>query len=144
MQVNSKVDFYFDRMTAMEKLGVNPGGRVQQIVDASTIKWLRQLMPRDSGIMATNTRQVKPGDVWVMTPYAHYMNKGELYVMENGKGAYYSPTYGFWSKKGVKKSPSGRPLTYHGGANRGANFVERTLNEHLDDILNDARKGLKK
>ena len=140
-----KVDFHIDRKKAVERLGINPGGRVQAMLDASLISHMRKKMPKDSGIMIANTVREKPGLILVKTPYAHYMNEGIMYVMpHNGKSAYYSPTYGFWSDKGKKKISSGKPLNYHGGANRGAHFVERTLNEDFDEILRDAKKGVKK
>lgn len=138
-----QVNFYIDREKAKERLGINPGGRVQNILDASLISHMRRKMPRQNGIMASNTYQQKPGLIVVATPYAHYMNEGIKYVMpENGKSAFYSPTYGYWSKKGVKKVSSGEPLNYHGGANRGAHFIERTLTEDLDEMLRDAQKGV--
>ena len=140
-----KIDFHVDREKAKERLGINPGGRVQAILDSSLISHMKRKMPRDSGIMIANTLREKSGLIIVKTPYAHYMNEGIKYVMpHNGKSAYYSPTYGFWSDKGKKKISSGKPLNYHGGANRGAHFVERTLNEDFDEILRDAKKGVRK
>lgn len=138
-----EVDYKFDTNKIIRKLGLDQNGRVQKTIGASIISHMRELEPYDSGVINANTRLVKNDEVWVMTPYAHYMNEGLLYVMDNDKGAYYSPTYGFWSKKGVKKHNSGRPLQYKGNANRGAHFVERTLNEHIDDILNDVRKAMR-
>lgn len=141
-----KVDFHIDRKKAVERLGINPGGRVQAILDASLISHMRRKMPATKEQhMIHQTSPEKLGLVVVATPYAHYMNEGIKYVMpHNGKSAYYSPTYGFWSKKHDKKISSGKPLNYHGGANRGAHFVERTLNEDFDEILRDAKKGVRK
>ena len=130
----------------MKELGINPGGRVQKVIDTSTIHYLRLLMPQDSGMLMTNTRNPSPGLVTVETPYAHYMNEGILYVDPKYKiGAFHDPVSGrFWSRKGVKKVPSNKKLQYHGGSNRGAHFVERTLTEHFDDILLEAKKEVNK
>ncbi len=126
-------------------LGIEANGRVQKIIDNTVVHHLKQTMPVDSGIMMANTRIVKPGLIKIETPYAHYMNEGILYVMpSNGKGAYFSPNFGYWSKPGIKKVPSGKSLNYHGGADRGAHFVERTLNGHYQDILNAAKKEVGK
>ncbi len=139
-----RVDFELDANKVMRRLGINPGGKAQAILDSSVIKYLRNNMPRRNGMMEANTRRETPGLIIVDSPYAHYMNQGIKYVMpKNGKSAYYSPTYGFWSDKGKKKIPSGEPLQYHGGPNRGAHFVERTLNGNLEDIINDVKKGMK-
>lgn len=138
-----KVDFKLDVNKVKKRLGIEPNGRAQKILDSSVISHMRKKMPWKDGIMAGNTREVSPGLIVVATPYAHYMNEGIKYVMpQNGKSAYYSTTYGFWSDKGKKKISSGEPLNYHGGPNRGAHFVERTLNEDFDEILSDVKKGV--
>lgn len=127
----------------LQDLGLDKGGRVQRVIDSEFMRYMKEKMPLDNGIMIANTRSITPGTITVETPYAHYMNEGILYVMpHNGKGAYYSPTYGYWSEKGVAKIPSGKPLVYHGGPNRGAHFVERTASENFDDILRAAQREL--
>ena len=139
------IDFKLDTKKIEKKLGLDANGRVQAIIDSSIISHLRKNMPKRNGIMSTNTRRQEPGLIVVATPYAHYMNEGIKFVMpHNGKSAYFNPKYGFWSDKGKKKVPSGEPLKYHGGANRGAHFVERTLNEDFKEILKDAKNGVKK
>jgi len=129
-----------------DELGINPNGRVQKVIDTSTIHYLRLLMPQDSGMMMTNTRNREPGFITIETPYAHYMNEGILYVdPKYNIGAFHDPVSGrFWSRPAVKKVPSSKKLIYHGGPNRGSHFVERTLTEHFDDILNDAKKEVRK
>lgn len=140
-----RVNFQFNTKKIKKKLGINPGGRAQAILDSSVISHLRKNMPRESGMMSVNTRREKPGLIVVATPYAHYQNEGIKYVMpQNGKGAYYSPTYGFWSDKGKKKVSSDEPLNYHGGPNRGAHFVERTIKGEYKEIVRDVKEGLKK
>jgi len=144
-----KVDASFSlkqKKQIKEELGINPGGVVQRVIDRSTIHYLRLFMPMDSGMMMANTRSPKPGLVTVETPYAHYMNEGILYVdPKYDIGAFHDPVSGrYWSRPNVKKVPSTRKLQYHGGANRGAHFVERTLTEKFDDILNEARKEVRK
>lgn len=151
-----KVDFHIDRKKAEERLGINPGGRVQAILDASLISHIRRKMPKDSGTMISNTKRKQAGLIIVETPYAHYMNEGIKYIdpkykvgafpIRDGKISFDTSKAleGFISRKHVKKISSGKPLNYHGGANRGAHFVERTLNEDFDEILRDAKKGVKK
>ena len=120
----------------MEELGINPGGKVQKIIDSSTIHYLRLLMPRDDAqLMIQNTKRVESGLIEVQTPYAHYQNTGILYLTKDGRS---------WARKNEPKYPTGKPLKYHGGPNRGAHFVERTLTEHFDDILREAKKGVRK
>lgn len=147
MYLRTNAEFTFKQKEQLKyELGINPGGKVQKVIDSSTIHYLRLLMPQDSGMMMANTRSPEPGLVQVETPYAHYMNEGILYVdPKYNVGAFHNPITGrFWSRANVKKVPSNRSLTYHGGPNRGSHFVERTLTEHFDDILNNAKKEVKK
>ena len=69
----------------------------------------------DSGILRGSARIINDTDILYNTEYAHYMYMGRKYVMDNGKSAYYSPTYGFWSKPKTPKQDSGEPLNYRNG-----------------------------
>lgn len=129
----------------IKKFGLDENGRVQKVIDNSFIHYMRLKMPMDSGMMIANTRNPQGGLVAVETPYAHYMNEGIKYVDPiTGKGAFYNENYGFWSRPNTSKIPSNEPLVYHGGANRGAHFVERTASENFDDILREAQKEIDK
>ena len=96
-------------------------------LNAILISRLRDKMPVDSGILRANTREQDINTVVVATPYAHYQNVGQVYVDPiYKKSAFYNPLYGFWSRPGVKKIPSGRHFASYGG-DKGPLFVERTL-----------------
>lgn len=140
--MNFEIDIFLpSQKELLEKLGLDENGRVQKVVDNSFIHYMRLKMPQDSKMMINNTRNPHGGLVTVETPYAHYMNEGILYVDPiTGKGAFYNENYGFWSRPNTKKVSSGKTLNYHGGANRGAHFVERTINENFNDILKEAQK----
>ena len=134
--------YQFNTNQILYKLGISDG-RTQRVLDSQVVHYLRETMPVDTGTMRANTRIEKPGLIRVATPYAHYVNEGILYVMpDNGKGAFYSPSYGFWSKPGVKKVPSDRSLNYSGGTARGQHFVERTIYGHKDDIIKTVAKEM--
>lgn len=135
--------FLSDQQQIMDKFGLNENGRTQKVVDTSFIHYMRLKMPRDSGVMISNTRNPQGGLVTVETPYAHYMNEGIKYVDPiTGKGAFFNENYGFWSRPNIKKVPSDELLNYHGGPDRGAHFVERTASENFDDILREAQKEI--
>ncbi len=127
----------------LKKLGLDENGSVQNVIDSEFIRFMREKMPQDSGILIANTRNPRGGLVTVETPYAHYMNEGTLYVDPiTGKGAFYNENYGFWSRPNTTKVPSDRQLNYSGGPDRGAHFVERTVSENFNDIVNAAQKEL--
>lgn len=135
--------FLPNQQQVMDRFGLNENGSTQKVVDTSFIHHMRLKMPKDTGVMIANTRNPEGGLVTVETPYAHYMNEGIKYVDPiTGKGAFFNESYGFWSRPNTKKVPSGDPLQYHGGPNRGAHFVERTASEDFDDILKEAQKEI--
>lgn len=129
----------------IERYGLDSDGHVQRVVDNTFIHYMKEKMPKDSGIMMANTRNPQGGLVTVEVPYAHYQNEGILYVdPEYNIGAFFNENYGYWSRPGIKKKPSNRKLNYHGGPNRGAHFVERTTKENFKDILAAAQKEIDK
>lgn len=135
--------FLPDQQQIIDKFGIDENGRTQKVIDTSFIHYMRLKMPQDSSLMVANTRNPQGGLVTVETPYAHYMNEGIKYVDPiTGKGAFFNENYGFWSRPNTKKVPSGESLKYHGGPDRGAHFVERTVSENFDDILNEAQKEI--
>ncbi len=130
----------------LKGFGLEDNGRVQKVVDASFMHYMKLKMPLDSGMMMSNTKNPKSGLITVETPYAHYMNEGILYVDPiTGKGAFHDSISGrFWSRPKTKKIPSDRKLNYHGGADRGSHFVERTVTNNFNDILKEAQKEMNK
>lgn len=145
------MDFEIDVFLPKEKelteaFGLNPSGKVQKVVDTTFIHYMKLKMPQDSGMMIANTRNSEPGLVTVETPYAHYMNEGILYVdPKYQKGAFHDPISGmFWSRPGIKKVPSDKQLNYRGGSQRGAHFVERTIEENTEDIIKAGQKEIDK
>lgn len=137
--------FLPNQQELLKEQGLDENGRVQKVVDVEFIHYMRLKMPMDTAEMIANTRNIEAGVVVVDTPYAHYMNEGIKYVDPiTGKSAFYNENYGFWSRPGTKKMPSSEPLKYHGGADRGAHFVERTVSENFDDILKAAQREMNK
>lgn len=91
----------------------------QDALDAQVLQDMIQYMPIDSGTLideTVNYNMNTRGEVYAYPPdleYGHYQYEGEKYVdPDYGVGAFYNPNYGFWSRKGVKKVPSGEPLFY--------------------------------
>lgn len=79
-------------------LGINPGGKVQRFFTDTCAKHMDKYVPLgDTGNLRDITHKEVDSITYEM-PYAHYQYIGKLYVMDNGKGAYYDPDYGFWSK----------------------------------------------
>ena len=99
------------------RLGIDPRGPVQAFFTDTCAKHMDQYVPYEEGMLRENVQKTYDSIVYE-SPYAHYQYIGKLYVMDNGKGAYYNPDYGFWSKKGVAKQPTEIDLVYHTQRNR--------------------------
>ena len=98
----------------------DPGGTINRILDDDVGKfvaseWSRyfaKYVPMREGALAQNI-SIEPYQVTYNSPYAHYQWEGKLYVDPiTGKGAFYDPDYGFWSRPGVTKIPTDTPLNY--------------------------------
>lgn len=75
-------------------------------------RFINPYTPRDTGLLEQNVTEL-PFALHYKEPYAHYQYEGIVYVdPEYQVGAFYNPQYGFWSRQGVKKVPSERPLQY--------------------------------
>lgn len=149
MKVNYEVAFNnIQKQQIIDKYGLD-SGRTQKVIDSSFMGYLDKYMSMDSNQMITsmyNSTKAGSGEININTPYAHYQHEGEKYVdPKYQKGAFHDPISGrYWSRKGVKKVPSGQKLNYHGGAERGDHFVERMLSDHFEDILNAGQKEIDK
>ena len=133
-----------------EPLGENID-RAQDALDAQVWQDVQRYMPIDTGALISrtnmlNTVQRQRGKVFLYPPdsdYGHYQHEGKLYVdPEYGKGAFYSPEYGFWSRPGVTKVESDRPLTYS-NPNATAHWGETAFKNHKNDWLKVVERALK-
>ncbi len=75
-------------------------------------KLIDSYTPKDTGLLMQNV-ELRPWEIEYREPYSHYMYSGELYVDPlYGVGGFFSSDFGFWSRPGVKKVPSGKSLSY--------------------------------
>jgi len=99
--------------------------KAQLALDAQVWSDMQPLMPRMYGHLINQTNKLNQisagtGEVHVYDPmveYAHYMYEGEIYIDPVYRvGGFYGILEGkegqWWSRRGVKKVPSGRPITY--------------------------------
>ena len=98
----------------------NPASIADRIIDDDVgtfvaSEWSRyfaKYVPMREGILAQDIT-IEPFQVTYNSPYAHYQWMGKLYVDPiTLKGAFYDSNYGFWSRPGVSKIPTGIPLNY--------------------------------
>lgn len=126
------------------KAGINPNGRAQQFFTNTCYKHMGKYVPGgDTGILNTN-HEIGTDYIKYTSPYAHYQYVGKLYVMENGKGAYYSPDYGYWSKPGVTKIPTDRDLVHTSGTSFWDNKMWNTEKDKvIQEVQDYVDRGVK-
>ena len=118
------------------RLGITPSGRVQKKFQSLCYRYMDKYVPRREGFLRELVDLSNPTEIVYISPYAHYQYEGKLYVMDNGKGAYYSPKYGFWSDKGKPKHNSGKDLIYHTGGT-GDHWDKRMVSAEMGDLVKD-------
>lgn len=96
----------------------------------------------DTGLLRQNV-STTVNTITYESPYAHYQYIGNLYVMDNGKGAYYDPDYGFWSKPGVAKIPTEKSLNYH-TPGTGDHWDERMKSAEMQDVIEEVQDYVRK
>lgn len=125
----------------LRQRGLLPGGRVQRVVDEAVIRYCDPKVPMSTGTLKTSVlmaSHIGEGMIVYHTPYAHYQYVGEVYgpsypIYEGGELA------GFRSPKNQPKYPTGRRIIYNGAPEHGANWFERAMAEHREDVIREAQ-----
>lgn len=137
-----KVTYDFDASRCIKNLGLDEGGRVQQVVTNQVITLSEPYVPFDEGGLAASVRIENGTDVVWGMPYAHYMWGGIVYEDPILHCAGFQVEDGGWrSRKGSQKVPTDRKLEYQNGSLRGPEWVPRMLQDGgAEKIENEARK----
>lgn len=132
---------------AMEKRGLNDGGKVQIFVDNECIRQMEPYTPFLNGVLQISPlvfTDVGSGRIIQNTPYARYQYYGHLMVDPiTHKGCFYDPKTGRkWSRPGVKKVLTGTPLKYNQtrSPKAGPHWFGRMVNDKGADIGQGAAK----
>ena len=147
--VIARLDAHLDPDDILSKLGLEEGGRVQQIIDQRVIDFCQPYVPaspdRTLEFSAQAATEIGSGRVVWNTPYAHYQYMGIVYgpnipILDPETGI----LMGWFSPPGRPKHPTDRELTYDTSQNplAGPRWFERMKADRLNDILDEARKAV--
>jgi len=112
-----------------ERFGI--GSPAQTAWDEIVFDGSTDYMPMVTGTFINLSRastDFGSGELTYPGPHGNYLWEGILYVdPDYGKGAFYNPDFGFWSRPGVSKVPTSKPLKYNNEANEkaGSRWVEK-------------------
>ncbi len=149
MSFDTKVYMDAETNDLLARLNLQEGGLVQKVIDKCVIDYCGPYVPHDTGYLETSPNavtEIGSGEVVYPGPYAHYMYYGQVYgpnipvFIAEGSD---EPAY-FFSPPGKKKHPTGRELQYSTDLNplAGAFWFERMKADHLQDIIEEAKKSV--
>lgn len=96
------------------RLGIQKGGPAHAFLTNTCYRYMGQFVPGGARGTLNQNVDIDVDKITYKSPYAHYQYNGELYVdPQYKKGAFYSEDYGYWSRPGISKIASGKPLNYH-------------------------------
>ena len=140
-EVKTNVNWSPNRILSV--CGLDPQGDVQKFFTSEVIRASDPYVPTDTGVLK-NTVQNEGDSITYNTPYARYMWYGKLMVDPiTHKGAFFSETYGFWSRPNTPKVLTDKDLVYHGGGRRGAYWVNRSWIDNKDSIIASTQAFMK-
>ena len=119
------------------RLGLEPNGRVQKFFTNTCYKHMNKYVPQRDGNLRTIV-DIQPDSITYESPYAQYQYYGKKMVMSNGKSAYYSPDYGFWSKKGEKKTLTDEDLVYH-TPGTGSYWDKKMVSAEMEQVVQEVQ-----
>lgn len=77
-------------------------------------------------------------------PYGHYQWAGIMYADPiTGKGAFYSPEYGFWSRPDTEKVPTTQLLHYQ-NPDAKRDWLRYAAEHDREDVVKAAKEGFRK
>lgn len=108
---------YIDTKKVIDRLGLNPSGRVQAFFTATCYKQMGRYIVGGSGSQLNKNVSITSNTITYMSPYAHYQWYGKVMspnipIMENGE------VVGWFSPKGKKKTYTDRTLNTRIGTNQ--------------------------
>lgn len=125
------------------RLGIEPNGPVQKFLQNTCYKAMDTFVPYANGDLRNEVDLSDPNYIIYEMPYARYMYYGKKMVMSNGKSAFYSRDYGFWSKKGEPKTLTDIDLVYHAHGT-GPKWDERMWTAKGQEVIKQVQEYIKR
>ena len=119
--------------------GLQDNGPVQSYFTEQIYKYSEPYTPRLNGIFGANV-DINPDNIYYKSPFASYLWNGKKFVDPLYQiGAFYSPTYGFWSRPGVLKEETDIDLNYNEAPMRGPFWINRMWAEKDQEIIKNTQ-----
>lgn len=115
-------------------------GRAQQFFTSKVHEYAGPYTPMQTGMFMKN---VKEGENYILykSPFANYLWNGKKFVDPKYKiGAFFKPSYGFWSRPDILKEATDIDLNYTGAPMRGPFWINRMWADKSDEIIETVQK----
>ena len=124
------------------RLGINAGGKVQRFFTNECYRYMGKYVVGGASGSINMSASLAPDYIQYNHPGSHYQWAGMLYVdPKTKKGAFYSEDYGFWSRPGVTKIPTSRPLKTNLG---GSHWEKRMWSAEGSKVLANTQKYMER
>ena len=126
------------------RLGLEPNGKVQRYFQNTCYRHMNKYVPYNDGNLRKNVDLSNPKMIVYESPYAKYQFYGKKMIMPGyNKSAFYSPEYGFWSKKNLKKELTNDDLVYH-TAGTGSHWDKKMWSAEGKKVIKKVEEFIKK
>jgi hypothetical protein len=133
LTVNAKVHINPTAKILQDK-GLDENGDVVRHLRDTVDRYSDPYVPMDSGILKNTKQYPNNYTIKYISPYAHYMYKGELML---------SPSGSSWAKLGEKKHYAGKKLNFRGSPKRGANWDRRMMQDRGQEVVQDLQNYIR-
>lgn len=124
--------------------GLDRNGRVVKFLRDTVDRFCDAYIPMQTGTLKNTKLYMDNHSITYVSPYAHVMYKGKVYVSPSlGVSGIKLSSGRWWSPKGETKTPTNRSFSYNGAPKRGAEWDKRMKNDRKKDIVRDLQNYLK-
>lgn len=125
------------------RLGLEPNGKVQKFATQRCYDHMKKYIPGGEDGNLAKLVTITSSYMTFTSPYAYYQYIGKLYVDPiYGKGAFFNPKYGFWSRRDVKKEKTNRNLNYH-TPGTGARWDKKMVSAEINEVCREIKEYIK-
>ena len=120
-------------------LGIQENGPAHKFFTNTCYKYMGPFVPGGVNSHINQNVFIEADSITYLSPSSHYQYIGKRYVdPKYGKGAFFSPDYGFWSRPGITKIPTNIPLKYH-TPGTGGYWDKRMITSKDDQVVKEVQ-----
>jgi len=141
MEVSIKVEL---DSKIIAELGLENGGRIHSFFTETCYKHMSPFVPGGTKSHINQNVFLDVDSITYLSPSAPYLYNGKLYVDPlYEKGAFFSPSFGFWSRPGITKKATNIDLKYS-MPNTGAFWDKKMWSSKSEEVIKEVQSFIDK